>query len=208
MDKIQLIEKFYNYNKAAYESAKNPLRSHGPEHHMRVCKYALRLAELLEVKGKQIDYDVLIPASLLHDLAAYYPEESGENYHDFDHLKAEEILVKDNYNPEKVKAILHVIASHGSDPKYKDENEDIEVTILRDADKLDVFGALGVARIIMVRTLKGDTIPQIVEDFYTHGHLKRKWDSVTTQEAKEMCQADYEYANDFFARLDKELKSL
>ena len=53
---------------------------------------------------------------------------------------------------------------------------------------LRVFGPVGCARIIMVRTLKGDTMEEIVADFYTGGHLKRKWDSITTKEAREMAR--------------------
>lgn len=205
MNEDQFIQQFYNYNKELYKKAKSPLRSHGPDHHLRVCKHAINLARKLEASGEKVDYEILIVASLLHDLAAYYPEESGEKYHDYDHLKAKEVLLQAKFNPAKIDAVLNVIANHGSDPKYKDQEEAIEVTILRDADKLDVFGPLGIARIIMVRTLKGDSLPQIVDDFYTRGHLERKWQSITTKEAKEMCQQDYNYAMEFLKRLSEQL---
>jgi hypothetical protein len=156
-------------NQRRYDDAKNPLKSHGPDHHWRVYQYAVKLAEKL---GVSYDEDVLAGAALLHDMAAYYPERTGEEYHEFDHKIAEEA---------------------------------IETTLLRDADKLDVFGPVGVARIIMVRTLKGDTLDEIVADFYTGGHLKRKWEAITTKEARELVRDDYEYALAFFKRLAKEL---
>lgn len=200
-----LAQALYNANEQRYLTANNPLRSHGPDHHLRVYRHALKLAKRLCVS---YDEDVLAGAALLHDMAAYDPEKSGEAYHDFDDKIAAEVLAAIKFPTDKVEAVLYAIAHHGSDAKYRQSGEPVEVTILRDADKLDVFGPIGVARIIMVRTLKGDTLEQIVEDFYTGGHLKRKWDSITTDEARELAKADYEYSRQFFERLVESLDVL
>lgn len=190
-------------NQRRYQEATSPLRSHGPDHHWRVYQHALKLADKL---GVVYDRDVLAGAALLHDMAAYYPERTGDAYHDFDHQIAEEVLREIAFPEEKISAVVTAIANHGSDPKYKDDNESIETTLLRDADKLDVFGSIGVARIIMVRTLKGDTLEDIVADFYTGGHLQRKWESITTREAREIANDDYEYSRNFFERLAEAIK--
>lgn len=190
-------------NQDSYDKAAHPLKSHGPDHHWRVYQHALKLAEKL---GIAYDPEVLAGAALLHDMAAYYPEKTGEDYHDFDHKIAEEVLREIEFPTSKIPAVLDAIANHGSDPKYKQENESIETILLRDADKLDVFGPIGIARIIMVRTLKGDTLQDIVSDFHTHGHLKRKWESITTDEARELAREDYEYSRNFFERLAESLK--
>jgi HD superfamily phosphodiesterase len=190
-------------NRDRYESAENPLKSHGPDHHLRVYRYAVGLAERLGVK---YDQEVLAGAALLHDMAAYYPDKIGDQYHDFDHKIAEEVLCEIDFPADKIPAVLDCIANHGSDPKYKKASEPIETTLLRDADKLDIFGPVGVARVVMVRTLKGDTLDDIVADFYTGGHLQRKWESMTFPEARELAKADYEYSRDFFQRLADGIK--
>lgn len=195
--------RLYQANQQRYAAATNPLRSHGPDHHLRVYQYALQLAQKL---GVTYDEEILAGAALLHDMAAYYPDTSGEDYHEYDDKIAKEILQSISFPPEKLDATLYAIAHHGSDVKYKAIDEAIEVTILRDADKLDVFGPIGVARIIMVRTLKGDTLEQIVDDFYTKGHLERKWNSISTDEARSLAQANYEYSANFFEHLANSLK--
>lgn len=199
---LELINTFYQANKKAYADAKNPLRSHGADHHYRVCMNALKLAE-----GKNVDLEVLVAAALLHDMAAYYPEEAGEQYHDFDHLHAEKILKEVSFPDNKIPKVLDAIKNHGSDSKYKKEDEPLEISILRDADKMEVFGPLGIARIVMVRTHKGDTLEQIVDDFYTKGHLEKKWNSISSDEVKNLLRADYDYAMDFLKRLDESLKA-
>jgi HD superfamily phosphodiesterase len=199
-----LAQKVYEANEGRYITAENPLRSHGPDHHLRVYHYALELARKMNLV---YDADILAGAALLHDMAAYYPEKSGEAYHDFDHKIAAEILAEIDFPESKTEAVLYAIAHHGSDAKYKDIAEPVEVALLRDADKLDVFGPIGVARIIMVRTLKGDTLDEIVADFYTHGHLERKWQSITYDEAREIAKADYGYSQHFFAELTSKLQS-
>jgi hypothetical protein len=82
----------------------------------------------------------------------------------------------------------------------------VEVSLLRDADKFDVFGPIGVARIIMARTIKGDSLQKIVKDFYTDGHINRKYESITFPESKEMLKKDYEYTVEFFKKLAEQLK--
>ena len=195
-----LARLLYKVNKALFIKARNPLRSHGPDHHWRVYQNALKLAKKLRVR---FDGEVLAAACLLHDLAAYYSEKTGERYHEFDHKLAQKVLKSIRFPNDKIPLVLEAIAHHGSDPKYKQNRESIETTLLRDADKMDVFGPLGVARIIMVRTLKGDTLQQIVKDFYIDGHLKRKWDSITTKEAKAMCRKDHQYSLEFFRKLSR-----
>lgn len=197
-----LEQSLLTVNKRRYNSAANPLRSHGPDHHWRVYQHALKLAKKLNVT---YDEDILAGAALLHDMAAYYPEQSGEAYHDFDGKFAAEVLAEIEFPKDKVDAVLYAIAHHGSDTKYKRKNEPIEVSLLRDADKLDVFGPIGVARIIMVRTLKGDALEDIVRDFYTNGHLERKWLSITYDATREMAQGDYEYSRAFFGELARKL---
>ena len=201
---IHIAETLYAANADRFAKAQNPLRSHGPDHHLRVYQHALALSRKLNVA---YDDEILAGAALLHDMAAYYPDQTGDAYHDFDHTLAAEVLAAIDFPENKREAVLFAIAHHGSDAKYKSADEPVEVSLLRDADKLDVFGPIGVARIIMVRTLKGDTLKDIVEDFYVHGHLKRKWDSITHAAAKEMAQKDYEYSKAFFAQLAQTLDS-
>ena len=189
-------------NQRLFRAAKMPLRSHGPDHHWRTYQNALTLAGRLNVS---FDSEILAGATLLHDLAAYYPEKTGQNYHDFDDKIAREVLHEIDFPNNKISAAVECIAHHGSDPKYKKVNERIETTLLRDGDKLEAFGPIGVARIVMVRTLNGDTMAEIVDDFWTRGHLKRKWEAVTTSEAREMGRENYEYSCVFFQRLSEAL---
>lgn len=201
MDKLE--KSLFDANKRRYLQASNPLKSHGPDHHWRVYQHAKNLAKQL---GVSYDQEVLAGAALLHDMAAYYPDKVGNKYHDYDDKIAKEVLIEIKFPSNKIDQVLDCVANHGSDPKYKKLNEPIETTLIRDADKLDVFGPIGVARIIMVRTLKGDTLEDIVDDFYTKGHLKRKWESITTPEAREIAKNDYEYSKNFFKNLAENLK--
>lgn len=197
----KLADRFYKINKKLYKEAKNPLRSHGPDHHLRVWKNASKIAK----KFDDIDYEVLIPACFLHDISAYYPDEVGDNDQEEDTKKAKFILDQINFNQNKILAVLDAISSHGSDAKYKNKRKSIESIILCDADKLDVFGALGIARIIMVKTLRGATLKDIVKDFYYNGHLERKWEALTLKETKNLARKQYEYALNFFKNLARKL---
>lgn len=200
----QLEQKLYDENVRLYQEAKSPLRSHGPDHHFRVYENAKKLAAKI---GIEYDSEVLAGAALFHDLAAYYPEETGVAYHDHDHVKAREALVRVQFPTEKLEATVEAIKNHGSDPKYKQAQESVETRLLRDADKLDAFGPIGCARIVMVRTLNGDALEDIVADFWTNGHLERKWQSITYPETRAIGQEGYEYSRAFFRSLSETLES-
>ena len=103
MKKENLIKRFYKINQDLYKSAKNPLPSHGPEHHFRVLANALKIAKAF----KKADIEVLIPACLLHDLGAYYPEQAGSKYHEEDFLRAKKVLGKTKFlSKEKSRKLL------------------------------------------------------------------------------------------------------
>ena len=120
--------------------------SHNMEHVMRVYNLCMYLA-----KDEPVDVDVLKAAALLHDIARVKEDEDPSG--DIDHAllgaeMAEEILKDLDYSSEKREKILHCIRSH----RYrKSMNPQIrEARILFDADKLDVLGAVGVARCFMI----------------------------------------------------------
>ncbi|WP_017354126.1 HD domain-containing protein [Clostridium sp. ZBS20] len=121
--------------------------AHNLDHVFRVYNLCLTLAK----DERNVDFEVLIPAALLHDIARV--EESQDKTGKIDHAVlggdlAEEILRDLEYNEEKINKIKDCIIAHrfrtGNEPKT------IESKILFDADKLDVIGATGIARTFML----------------------------------------------------------
>jgi HD superfamily phosphodiesterase len=187
---------------ALYSDAKNPLRSHGPDHHKRVWRNARKISK----SYPDADMEILVSACFLHDIAAFYPDEVGDKYHDEDWRRAEEVLIEMNFDEKKRQHVIKAIASHGSDAKYKKGRDSIESQILCDADKMDVFGRVGCARIVMVKALRGADLKGVVDDFYYGGHLQRKWEAMTLPESKALIKKDYEYSVEFFKKLAEELE--
>jgi len=197
-----LALKYLEINKHVYGSCKNPLRSHGPDHHVRVLENAMRLAG-----GQEVDMEVLTTACLLHDISAYFPDETGDRYHEEDPRRAEEILRENDFPVNKITNVVDAIRNHGSGVDFKTQRNSIESIILCDADKLDVFGPIGIARIIMVKTLKGGALGDVVDDFYTKGHLQRKWEAMSPR-AQEIGKADYDYSMNFLKSLAQKLNMI
>lgn len=199
----KFVKKFQKINKGLYLKAKDPLRCHGLDHHQRVCANALLLAKKIGHK-ENIDYEVLIAACFLHDLSAY---ESGEaqNHHQESAKLARKVLKDINFPLTKTSKVLDAISGHGSDAKSHPENEPIETTLLRDADKMDALGPIGIARMIMARAKRGDSLEEIVNKF--HGSdIKRRWQAIKTKEAKVLTKENYQFSRDFFAKLHQLLK--
>ena len=118
--------------------------AHDKEHVYRVLYSALDIAE----HEKDVDFDVLITACLLHDIAR---EEQNKNpkicHAEVGAEKAYKFLIENNFNEIFAGKVRHCISSHRF--RKNNEPESVEAKILFDADKIDVAGTLGIARTLV-----------------------------------------------------------
>jgi uncharacterized protein len=123
---------------------------HDFEHVLRVYRMAERLAE-----AEHADLEIVRAAALLHDAEGTMPgADSRTNHHHASAEFAAEVLRAEGWDPERIAAVQHCIRAH----RYRDRSEPprtVEAKVLFDADKLDVLGAIGVARVVAYATLAG-----------------------------------------------------
>jgi len=121
--------------------------AHHLDHVERVFKNAVLLASYFE----NVDEDILYPAVILHDIARVLESEDKTGKTDHAILggeMAKKIVADMGYSKEDQEKIAHCIYAHRFRTGIKAET--IEAMILHDADKLDVLGAIGVARVFMI----------------------------------------------------------
>jgi len=109
---------------------------HNHWHCFRVVKLALKIG-----RKENADLKVLELAGWLHDIAV---KKGRKNHEIRSSIQAEKILNKLKTNPELIKRVVKCIKNHRF---TTGKTETLEDKVLRDADKLDVMGALGVARL-------------------------------------------------------------
>ena len=118
--------------------------AHDREHVYRVLYTALMIAQ----KETAVDRDVLAAACLLHDIgrkeqfadpSLCHARVGGE--------KAFRFLTDNGFDEEFAARVRDCIAAH----RYRENNQpqSLEAKILFDADKLDVAGAMGIARTLL-----------------------------------------------------------
>lgn len=203
--------------------------AHNMEHVIRVYYLSLYLAK----DEADVDLDVIKTAALLHDIARV--KEDEDNSGNIDHAvlgaeMTEEILKDLDYSQQKIEQIKHCIISHrfrsGNEPKTK------EAKILFDADKLDVIGAIGIARSFIIAGQYGERmysdvpIDEYIEENLVGGKpdgrirdiskhapniefetkFKHVPDRLYTPKAKEIAKRKMEYMKQFFETLRRELK--
>jgi len=120
--------------------------AHDEEHVLRVLYNALRIAE-----GEEgVDHDVLITACLLHDIGRPEQFRDPELCHArVGSEKAFRFLTEAGFGEEFSRHVSACILTHRF--RKAREPESVEAKILFDADKLDVTGALGIARTLMYK---------------------------------------------------------
>lgn len=120
--------------------------AHGWEHVRRVYDQAMRIAV-------EEDADELITgcAALLHDLGRLV-HRKGTHHALLSLEEAGPILAKYPLQQEQVAAILHAIEAHSFSLNI--EPRTLEARVLRDADRLDSLGAIGILRWAITGTLK------------------------------------------------------
>ena len=120
--------------------------AHDKEHIYRVLYNALQIAEAEE----NVDYDVLITACLLHDIGRREQFQNPELCHaKVGSEKAYRFLAAAGFGEEFAQKVSRCILTHRF--RRAMQPESLEAKILFDADKLDVTGALGIARTLMYK---------------------------------------------------------
>lgn len=115
--------------------------AHDKEHIYRVLYTALDIAQYEE----NVAYDVLICACLLHDIGRREQFENPELCHaQVGADKAYDFLIAHSFSEEFAQHVRSCIRTHRF--RKEDSPQSIEAKILFDADKIDVSGAVGIAR--------------------------------------------------------------
>lgn len=150
--KSRMTEKQYqeieNYMLSCMEDS-----AHDKNHVYRVLYTALEIAEQEEA----VDYDILIAACLLHDVGRKEQFENPVLCHaQVGGEKAFEFLISLGWPQLRASLVRDCIATH----RYRSENppRSLEGKILFDADKIDVTGALGIARTLIYNGEVGEPI--------------------------------------------------
>lgn len=150
-DTYHLIE---NYMLSCMEDS-----AHGEDHIYRVLYNALEIAKT----ERDVDYDVLICACLLHDIgrkeqfenpALCHAEVGGE--------KAYRFLTENGFDSVYAEHVKRCIVSH----RFRKSNlpESIEAKILFDADKLEAAGAVGIARTLVYKGIVSEPLYSLLPD--------------------------------------------
>lgn len=133
--------------------------AHDKEHIYRVLYHALDIAKT----EANVDYDVLIAACLLHDIGRKEQYENPGVCHAMaGGEKAYAFLIKHGFDGEYAEHVKQCIQSH----RYRKNNrpQSLEAKILFDADKLDVAGAVGVARTLLYQGIVSDPLYTVLPD--------------------------------------------
>lgn len=202
-DKYSLIE---NYMLSCMLDA-----AHDKEHIYRVLFNALDIAKT----ERDVDYDMLVCACLLHDIGRKEQFENPSLCHaEAGGTKAYEFLTANGFPRELAESVKACIVTH----RFRKANPPVstEAKILFDADKLDVVGAMGVARTLVYKGGVGDPLYSIGENgmpsrgetddspsFFQEYHYKLKnlYDKFYTLRGAQIAAERQKAARDFYESL-------
>lgn len=210
-------------NKQTYTLLENYMLScmedsaHDKEHIYRVLYNGLEIAKT----ESDVDYDILIGASLLHDIGRKEQIENPALCHaEVGSKKAYDFLIEHDFETAYAEQVRHCILTH----RYRKNNppQSLEAKILFDADKLDAAGALGMARTLvykgaisdplysllpdgMVSSGEDDTTPSFFQEYKYK--LEKIYDRFYTAKGEEMAKQRQQAAIDFYNSLYQEVSA-
>lgn len=191
--------------------------AHDKEHIYRVLYNALEIAG----SEQQVDYDILITACLLHDIGRKEQFEDPQVCHAMaGGQKAYQFLMDHGFGADFASQVKRCIETH----RFRKSNppQSIEAKILFDADKLDVAGAIGIARTLIykgqvaeplysmrpdgtVSDGDGDDTPSFFQEYkYKLEHL---YEHFYTKKGAEMAGMRKQAAVDFYNSIYREVSS-
>ena len=133
--------------------------AHDAEHVYRVLYNALEIAKA----EPDTDYDVLIAACLLHDIGRIDQIADPSVCHAaVGSEKAYQFLLELGMDEDFAGQVRHCIATHRFRKNLQPQT--LEAKILFDADKLDVTGAIGIARTLMYRGTLTEPLYRVLPD--------------------------------------------
>jgi uncharacterized protein len=121
--------------------------AHGWEHVNRVYRLALHIAE-----QEGANQFVVALAALMHDLGRTVQQDNTTHHVDISIALASELLQTYEVPPDMQEAILHAIDAHSFSRNI--EPLTLEARVVRDADRLDSLGAMGIIRWAITGTLR------------------------------------------------------
>lgn len=193
---------------------------HDFEHVLRVYRIAERLA-----LAEGADLEIVHAAALLHDSRGSAPGGSGAErleHHITSAQFAGEVLQQEGWAEERIQAVQHCIRAH----RFRHNGEKpqtLEAQVLFDADKLDVLGAIGVARTIAYAALDGKpSYTEPSEQFIQTGKekpgelhssyheylfkLNKIKDLIFTESGKKLAEARHAFLVEFYEELRAECR--
>lgn len=209
--------------KETYKTLENYMLScmddsaHDKEHIYRVLYNALAIAQTED----NVDYDVLISSCLLHDIGRKEQFENPVLCHALvGSEKAYQFLIENGFNKTYAEQVRHCILTHRF--RRSSPPESLEAKILFDADKLDVSGAMGIARSLIykgivseplytllpdgtVSTGENDTTPSFFHEYKYK--LENLYSHFYTAKGASMAKARQKIAVDFYHCLYQEANS-
>ncbi len=190
--------------------------AHDKEHIYRVLYNALDIAET----ESGIDHDILITACLLHDIGR------GEQFRNPNVCHAlvggdmaYKFLTENGFGADFAEKVRHCIRAHRF--RKSEPPQSMEAKILFDADKLDVSGAVGIARTLIYRGTVGEPIYSVLSDgtvsdgtddtessFFKEYKFKleKLYDKFYTQRGRELAENRRRHAVEFYGNLLGEVR--
>ena len=192
--------------------------AHGKDHIYRVLYNALEIAKT----EKDIDYDVLICACLLHDIGRKEQFDNPDLCHaEVGGEKAYCFLRGNGFNPAFAEHVKKCIVSH----RFRKNNppESMEAKILFDADKLETAGAVGIARTLIYKGIVSDPLYSLLPDgtisngendtepsfFHEYKYkLEKIYSNFYTARGEELAKGRQSSAVEFYNNLFREVNSM
>ncbi len=168
---------------------------HGADHSIRVYRNALKITSSCE----GCDVRLVSLAALLHDADDYklFRTENNANARAFLNSQGVDAATQDR---------ICEIINDVSFSKNRDKPPvSLEAAIVRDADRLDAIGAVGIARTFAYGGEHGRSQEESVKHFYDKLLLLK--DMMNTAAARGMAEERHRFMEEFLAELEKETAS-
>ena len=163
---------------------------HSYSHVDRVFRIAVFLAQ-----REKADVELVQIGAILHDIGRTV----GEPHNETGAKLAGEILSSENFPHETSDRIVRIVLYHPL--AMRDKLETLEEKIVWDADKIDLLGASGAARVF--HWLGKKPFETVVKDCFEE--LRPIYDLLNTSTAKKIAKARYGRTKSFLGALEEEL---